>query len=87
MRNDNQLRESLEQMPEDAGPLNSDMLVHRALQLMQATAPGYLQQFIAYADALSSLQQLRESNVGGAGETAAVAGRKPARPRSRKRTG
>jgi hypothetical protein len=86
MRNDSQLRESLDQVPADAGPLNSDMLVHRALQLMQATAPGYLQHFIAYADALSSLQHLRESSAGGAAETATVAaGRKPARPRSRKR--
>ncbi|MBO9716170.1 MAG: DUF2894 domain-containing protein [Pseudoxanthomonas sp.] len=85
MRNDRQLRESLDQVPADAGPLNSDMLVHRALQLMQATAPGYLQHFIAYADALSSLQQLRE---GGAGEAAAApAGRKPARTRTRKRAG
>ncbi|UWX03881.1 DUF2894 domain-containing protein [Pseudoxanthomonas sp. NC8] len=64
------------------------MLVHRALQLMQATAPGYLQHFIAYADALSSLQQLREGNPGATGETAVAAGgRKPARPRSRKRAG
>jgi hypothetical protein len=85
MRNDSQLRESLDQVPADAGPLNSDMLVHRALQLMQATAPGYLQHFIAYADALSSLQQLRES---GAGEAAAApGGRKPARTRTRKRAG
>jgi hypothetical protein len=88
MRNDRQLRESLDQVPADAGPLNSDMLVRRALQLMQATAPGYLQHFIAYADALASMQQLREGNIGAANETAVSAiGRKPPRARPRKRAG
>jgi hypothetical protein len=81
MRNDRQLRESLEQVPADAGPLNSDMLVHRALQLMQATAPGYLQHFIAYADALSSLESLRAP----ATPELRTAAARPARPRTRKR--
>ena len=37
------------------------MLVHRALHLMRAASPGYLQHFIAYADTLSSLQQLQQA--------------------------
>ncbi|GAB3516047.1 DUF2894 domain-containing protein [Pseudoxanthomonas daejeonensis] len=82
LRNDSQMRESMEQVPADAGPLNSGMLVHRALQLMQATAPGYLQHFIAYADTLSSLQQLRESTV-----PAGADARAPTRGRGRKRSG
>ncbi len=87
LRNDSQLRESLEQVPADAGPLNSDMLVHRALQLMQSVSPGYLQEFIAYADTLSSLQPLRESAAGAVGGSAAAGARRQARPRPRKRAG
>ena len=59
VRTDSQLRASLHDLPGDAGPLNSGMLVHRALHLMRAVSPGYLQHFIAYADTLSSLEQLQ----------------------------
>ncbi|WP_372018100.1 DUF2894 domain-containing protein [Pseudoxanthomonas sp. 10H] len=85
LRTDSQLRQSMEQVPPDAGPLNSDMLVHRALQLMQAVSPGYLQHFIAYADTLASMQRLREAGTAPAGDAAAA--RKPARSRPRKRAG
>ena len=61
VRIDSQLRASLHDVPADAGPLNSGMLVHRALHLMRAASPGYLQHFIAYADTLSSLQQLQQA--------------------------
>ena len=61
VRTDSQLRASLHDVPADAGPLNSGMLVHRALHLMRAASPGYLQHFIAYADTLSSLQQLQQA--------------------------
>ena len=61
VRTDSQLRASLHDLPADAGPLNSGMLVHRALHLMRATSPGYLQHFIAYADTLSSLEQLQQA--------------------------
>ena len=61
VRIDSQLRASLHDVPADAGPLNSGMLVHRALHLMRAASPGYLQHFIAYADALSSLEQLQQA--------------------------
>ena len=53
-----QLRDSLRPAPEHAGPLNSTRLVHRALALMHEVSPGYLQHFMAYVDALSSLQRL-----------------------------
>jgi hypothetical protein len=53
-----QLRESLEQVPKNAGPLNSSSLVHRSLSLMRELSPGYLQQFLSYVDALSWMEQL-----------------------------
>ena len=59
LRTESQLRQSLEPVAGDAGPLNSAVLVHRSLNLMRTLSPGYLQHFIAYADTLSSLQQLR----------------------------
>ena len=61
VRTEKQLRQSLNQVPKNAGPLNSSSLVHRALSLMREVSPGYLQQFLAYADALSWLEQLNAS--------------------------
>ncbi|MCP3719197.1 DUF2894 domain-containing protein [Paraburkholderia sp. CNPSo 3281] len=61
VRSEKQLRQSLDQVPRNAGPLNSSSLVHRALSLMREVSPGYLQQFLAYADALSWLEQLNAS--------------------------
>jgi hypothetical protein len=53
-----QFRQSLAQVPGNAGPLNSSSLVHRSLSLMRELSPGYLQQFLSYADGLSWLEQL-----------------------------
>lgn len=61
VRAEKQLRQSLDQVPKNAGPLNSSSLVHRALSLMREVSPGYLQHFLAYADALSWLEQLNAS--------------------------
>lgn len=44
-------------LPDQAGPLNSQLLLHRALTLMRETAPGYLQHFMAQAEALMWLEQ------------------------------
>jgi hypothetical protein len=63
VRTDSQLRQSLEQVPTDAGPLNSGMLVHRAIALMRAVSPGYLQHFVAYVDTLSGLEQLQHAGA------------------------
>jgi hypothetical protein len=52
------LRESLAQVPDNAGPLNSNSLVHRSLSLMRELSPGYLRQFLAYVDALSCMEQV-----------------------------
>ena len=53
-----QLRQSEHQVPKNAGPLNSSSLVHRSLSLMRELSPGYLRQFLSYADALSWLEQM-----------------------------
>jgi Protein of unknown function (DUF2894) len=63
LRTDSQVRQSLEQVPTDAGPLNSGSLVHRSLTLMRELSPGYLQQFLSYVDTLSWMEQM---NDGGA---------------------
>nr|WP_254696316.1 DUF2894 domain-containing protein [Lysobacter enzymogenes] len=75
LRMDRQLRESLEPSSTDAGPLNSGRLVHRALSTMQALAPEYLQQFMAYVDALAWMERLG-AGVGEAEEPAAAAGKR-----------
>jgi len=58
-----QFRQSLAQVPGNAGPLNSSSLVHRSLSLMRELSPGYLQQFLSYADGLSWLEQLNGGNA------------------------
>ncbi|WP_222837859.1 DUF2894 domain-containing protein [Lysobacter antibioticus] len=63
LRVESQLRQSLEQSPANAGPLNSGRLVHRSLTLMSELSPGYLQQFLAYVDALTWIEQMSDSGV------------------------
>jgi hypothetical protein len=53
-----QLRQSQQQVPGNAGPLNSSSLVHRSLSLMRELSPGYLQQFLSYVEALSWMEQM-----------------------------
>jgi len=53
-----QLRQSLAQVPGNAGPLNSSRLVHRALSLMNELSPEYLQHFLLYVETLSALGEL-----------------------------
>ncbi|WP_213308778.1 DUF2894 domain-containing protein [Paraburkholderia sacchari] len=60
---DQQVQQSLDQVPKNAGPLNSSSLVHRALLLMRELSPGYLRQFLAYADALSWLEDLNAATA------------------------
>lgn len=51
------LTQTLAQAPENAGPLNSQHLVLRALKAMHACSPDYLQAFMSYADTLIWLEQ------------------------------
>lgn len=69
-----QLRQSLEQVPANAGPLNSGSLVHRSLTLMRELSPGYLQHFLAYLDALSWMEQMKEAGAFGAPQSARASG-------------
>lgn len=57
LRVDQQLAESLAKLPENAGPLNSNLLVLRSLKLMRDTSPAYLKCFMSYVDALLWLDQ------------------------------
>lgn len=91
---DSQLRASLEQVPKNAGPLNSSSLVHRSLSLMRELSPEYLRQFLSYVDALSWLQQMNGDEaatgdeaargaVGGGGGGGGASAKKNTRKRSR----
>jgi len=59
---DQQLARALAQAPENAGPLNSHLLVLQSLKLMRDISPEYLRRFMAYADALLWLDQADNSN-------------------------
>lgn len=61
-------------VPEHLGPLNSQVLVARALQQLKDLSPGYLQHLLTQLEALAALAPLQA-----AGETD-----KPVRPAARK---
>lgn len=54
---DQQLTRSLARIPDQAGPLNSQLLVLRSLQLMRDVSPAYLGRFMSYVDALLWLDE------------------------------
>lgn len=84
IRTESQVRQSLEQVPANAGPLNSGSLVHRSLTLMHELSPGYLQQFLAYVDTLSWMEQMNDSGALAAKEgRGAVSTKKRARAKPR----
>jgi hypothetical protein len=49
---DRQLARSLQQAPENPGPLNSQRLVLRALRCMQDISPAYLEHFVSHVETL-----------------------------------
>lgn len=61
-------------VPEHLGPLNSQVLVARALQQVQALSPDYLQRLLTQLDALAALAPLQ----------ATAEAEKPARPAAKK---
>lgn len=88
VRSDSQLRQALEQAPENTGPLNSTRLVHRALTQMHDLSPEYLQTFMAYIDTLASVEAMAigtAQDAKGVPSTAAIAKRPRAKPRSPRR--
>ena len=52
------LTQTLAKVPDNAGPLNTQRLMHQALSLMGDASPAYLQHFMAHVDALLTLEQL-----------------------------
>jgi hypothetical protein len=68
------VRTALSKAPQNAGPINSHMLVLRGLELMRSLSPQYLQRFIGYVDTLALLEGL----------TPAQATPKKATPRKKK---
>ncbi|PZX26824.1 conserved hypothetical protein [Cupriavidus phytorum] len=78
-----QFRQSLERVPENAGPLNTDHLVHRSLSLMRETSPEYLRHFLSYVEGMAWLEQLSEA-AAAQKEAARAAARKNTRAKARK---
>lgn len=86
LRTESQLRQSLEQVPANAGPLNSGVLVHRAITQMRELSSGYLQYFLSYIDNLSWMEQMHGDGVLATNETSQiVGGKKSARSKSRRK--
>jgi hypothetical protein len=52
---DKQLALAMKQAPQNAGPINSHMLVLRSLAKMQAMSPDYLNRMVSYVDTLLCL--------------------------------
>ena len=53
---DRLVAQALNQAPQNAGPINSHMLVLRSLALMRSLSPDYLGRFMAHVDALLCLE-------------------------------
>ena len=68
---DQRLAQSRAALPDNAGPLNSQHLVHRALLLMRELSPEYLEHFVGYVDALQWVELANEATA----QEAATAGR------------
>ncbi|WAS56563.1 DUF2894 domain-containing protein [Burkholderia ambifaria] len=80
VRTEQQYRQSLDQVPRNAGPLNSNSLVHRSLATMRELSPEYLQQFLSYIDALAWLEDLAGGGAQPEKEAPRAKAAKPAKP-------
>lgn len=54
------LAQSQSALPSNAGPLNSQHLVHRALTVMRDLSPAYFEHFMAHVDALLWVERAQE---------------------------
>lgn len=77
---DRRLNQSQAKVPENAGPLNSQHLVHRAITLMRDASPDYLNRLMSYIDTLTWIDQANASAPPPA--AARPEGRKSARNKS-----
>ncbi len=73
---DQRLAQSQAALPGNAGPLNSQHLVHRSLMLMREVSPEYLEHFVGYIDALQWLEQSDEAAARPAGAGRAMPARR-----------
>lgn len=80
-----QLTQTLAQAPENAGPMNSQHLVLRSLELMRDISPDYLQGFMSYIDTLIWLDHADPAKPP-AGRSSAGETEKKARPAKRSAT-
>ncbi|KVH08752.1 MULTISPECIES: DUF2894 domain-containing protein [Burkholderia] len=83
VRTEQQYRQSLDQVPRNAGPLNSNSLVHRSLATMRELSPDYLQQFLSYVDALAWLEDLAGGGAQPEKEAPRAKAAKPAKKSTR----
>lgn len=58
-----QVSKAIAQAPQNAGPINSHMLVLRALGVMRDISPDYLQRFMTHLDTLLCLEQSEQSRL------------------------
>jgi hypothetical protein len=58
-----QVKQAIAQAPQNAGPINSHMLVLRSLGLMRDASPDYLNRFMTYVDTLLSLEGAAKVNA------------------------
>jgi hypothetical protein len=56
-----QVSQAIAQGPSNAGPINSHMLVLRALGLMRERSPAYLDRFMSHLDTLLCLEEAEKS--------------------------
>ncbi|MGY8525393.1 DUF2894 domain-containing protein [Paracidovorax citrulli] len=84
VRASGQLRQSLQRVPDNAGPLNSSHLLHRALTVMEHASPAYLREFLAYADAVAWLEGLVPAQAPPKEAGRAAGPRKSGKPKARK---
>jgi hypothetical protein len=75
IRTQDRLDAALRAGPENAGPLNSHMLVLRSLERMRAISPAYVQRFVSHVDALLCLDKLGARPGGAASVKPARVGR------------
>jgi hypothetical protein len=73
------LTQSQARLPENAGPLHSHRLMHRALTLMRTLSPAYLERFMGYVETLQWLDQAQQPPAAAKEAPRAKAARKPAR--------
>ena len=58
-----QVAQAIAQAPQNAGPINSHMLVLRSLGLMRDISPDYLNRFMAHVDTLLCLDEAGKAKL------------------------